>query len=128
MAVTLEHLREKHDRAVTPAIARARRKQARDLAASLNAPVPEWACERERPRPIVPARPRYGRRREVPVVATRVRAMELDTLLSEWRRAGEGRIVRVHQGGVELHELGQPVRRFASTSAALEALTAPYNA
>jgi hypothetical protein len=130
--VTLEHLQRRHDRARTPAIAGARRKQARDLAASLNIPVPEWAQERDRfrgGRPRLHGRDKrvFGRGRSAaPVVTTHaVRAVTLDALLSEWRRANPGAIMRVHAAGVSLYPYGAPAVHYPTTEAALEALTRP---
>lgn len=53
------------------------------------------------------------------------RAVELDALLSEWRRAHPGSIVHVGQTGVVLHAFGAAPLRFETTDQALEFLTTP---
>lgn len=97
--MTLEHLREVHDRAPTRKAAVAARGRARDLAKTLGVAVPDWAAARSPGRTRTPAPPPRSDEPTVPI--------EVAPALSAWRAGGPGRVVNVRRdGSVRLVVLG----------------------
>lgn len=95
--------------------------RARRIATAVGLPIPDWANV-QRPRAAKLAFLTEPKPKPAPGTA---RPVELDALLSDWRKARPGSIVHVGQHGVTLHEFGADPLKFDTPEAALDWLTNP---